>query len=394
MKIDAVDLYYLKMPTVTNEVDGSQDALLIRVRAGDCEGWGESESSPLTSIAAWCTPKSHGACRPVNEVVLGQTLDTPRDIERINREVREQCLDLLQADHLLSGIDIALWDLLAKKRGVPVHQLLGLRSAHAKLPYASVLFGDAPEETFAKAERIRKQGFRAAKFGWNRFGRGAVSVDIEHVAAAKEGMGPDGYVMVDAGTVWVDSIDAARERLPGLHALGITWLEEPFVSGALDAYAGLSTDAAAVPLAAGEGAHRYHMAKQLIDFGNIRYVQIDTGRIGGITTARQVAQYAKSRGVQFVNHTFTSMLALSASLAPYWDLEDSRFCEYPVETKPLCTELTIERILPDENGLIQPIDRPGLGVTPDPQAIRRYLVDVDIRIDGEVVYRTPDPDHI
>ena len=65
MHIESVDFFYLSMPVVTDEADGSQDALLVRVAAGGYAGWGECEASPLPSIAAFCCPMSHGVCRPV-----------------------------------------------------------------------------------------------------------------------------------------------------------------------------------------------------------------------------------------------------------------------------------------------------------------------------------------
>ena len=84
-----------------------------------------------------------------------------------------------------------------------------------------------------------------------------------------------------------------------------------------------------VKLAGGEGAHNVHMARHLIDYGGVGFVQIDCGRIGGIGPAKAIADYASHRGVTFVNHTFTSHLALSASLQPYAGLAEHRLCEYP-----------------------------------------------------------------
>jgi len=72
MIIEAVDLFYLSMPEITDEVDGSQDALLVRVSGSGLTGWGECEASPLTSIANFICPKSHGAANPVSYSVLGQ----------------------------------------------------------------------------------------------------------------------------------------------------------------------------------------------------------------------------------------------------------------------------------------------------------------------------------
>src|SRR5262245_12315773 len=177
MKIESVDFFYLKMPQVRDIGDGSQDALLVRVGAGGLVGWGECEAAPLVSIASWNCPMSHSACKPVNASVLGQQLDGVDDIRRINRLVRANSLDLLQADHTLSGIDIALWDLLGKKRCEPVYRLLGYPKAFAKTAYASQLFGDDPQATFLRAREVVLGGYRAAKFGWGPYGHGTPQHD-------------------------------------------------------------------------------------------------------------------------------------------------------------------------------------------------------------------------
>src|SRR5260370_27818974 len=170
MRIDAVDFFYLSMPEVTLEGDGSQDALLVRVASGGQVGWGECEASPVASIAAAVCPRSHGACQPVLDSVLGQTLDDIADIARIARLVGRNSLDLLQADHTWSGIEVALWDLLGKRLGEPASRLLGWPQAFPKLPYASLLFGDTPEITRTKGRARRARNVRAATFGWGAFG--------------------------------------------------------------------------------------------------------------------------------------------------------------------------------------------------------------------------------
>jgi L-alanine-DL-glutamate epimerase-like enolase superfamily enzyme len=389
MKIEAVDFFYLSMPEITLEGDGSQDALLVRVAAGGQVGWGECEASPLVSIAAAVCPRSHGACQPVLASVLGQNLDGVPDIARIARLVRRNSLDLLQTAHTLSGIEIALWDLLGKHRGEPVWRLLGTKTAFPKMPYASVLFGDSAAETLAKAKGIRAKGFRAAKFGWGPYGQGSVAEDRDQAAAAREGLGPEGIVLIDAGAIWVDDLEAATQRLAGVEAAGALWLEEPFVSGALDQYMALSKKTAKVKLAAGEGSHDTFMARHLIDHGGVGFIQIDTGRIGGIGPAKEIADYAASRGVTFVNHTFTSHLALNASIQPYAGLEGHRICEYPAEPKAVAFALTKNHLLPDADGLVRLPEAPGLGMAIDPAAIAQYGVDVEIRAKGETLYRTP-----
>jgi L-alanine-DL-glutamate epimerase-like enolase superfamily enzyme len=389
MRIEAVDFFYLSMPVVRDIGDGSQDALLVRVTSdGGLVGWGECEAAPLPSIAAWCCPLSHSACKPVSASVLGQRVDSAADIRRITGLVRANSLDLLQADHTLSGIDIALWDLLGKKESAPVFSLLGVARAQPKTAYASVLFGDEPAETFAKGQRATRSGIKAAKFGWGPYGRGSVEQDAEQVRAAREGLGPDGILLVDAGTVFGDDVAAAAARLPALQAAGAVWLEEPFVSGAIGAYARLAAMGGGVKMAGGEGCHDPHQGINMIDHAGLGFVQIDTGRIGGITSAAIVAEHARKKNVRFVNHTFTTHLALSASLQPYAGSEADWICEYPFEPAALAAEFTATRLEPDAEGRIHLPDRPGLGIEPDISAIRRYLVDVEIRVGGKDLFRT------
>ena len=389
MKIDSVDFFYLAMPVVTSEADGSQDALLVRVAAGGYVGWGECEAAPLPTIAAFVCPMSHGVCRAVGASILGQTLDGPADIARMSAQVAYDSMDLLQAAHTLSGVEMAMWDLIGRARQEPVWKLLGYRDSRPKVPYASRLFGETPQQTLEAAKLSRAQGFRAAKFGWGPIGRGTASADAEHFAAAREVLGPDGLLLVDVGQIFIEDVARAAERLPALQAAGALWLEEPFEASAYQAYAALAKTAGTVKLAGGEGAHNTHMARHLIDYGGIGFVQIDCGRIGGIAPAKWVADYASQRGVTFVNHTFTSHLALSASLQPYAGLGEHRLCEYPAVPKAVAQAFTANKFERDGNGEIRAPEAPGLGIDIDPAGVRQYLLDVEIKVAGKVLYRTP-----
>lgn len=389
MKIEAVDFFYLSMPEVLNIGDGSQDALLVRVQAGGDVGWGECEAAPLVSIASLIAPMSHSACKPVIMSVIGQELADVTDIYRIGDLVRAESMDMLQADHTLSGIDMAMWDLLGKRLGVPVYQLLGYKRAYPKTPYASMLFGDTPQETLEKGQSARAMGYRAAKFGWGPIGLGTVQDDADQFMAAREGLGDDGILLIDAGTVWKDDLEAALLRLPSLKACKATWLEEPFVSGALKEYAALAAQAGDVKMAGGEGSHNFHMAQHMIDYAGLGYVQIDAGRIGGISVSKAVADYARANRVTYVNHTFTSHLALSASLQPFAGIEEDVICEYPVEPKQLALDITADHLKPDANGQINVPERPGLGLEPNKAGLLPYIVDTEIKVKGQVLYRTP-----
>lgn len=388
LKIEAVDFFYLSMPEVTTDVDGSQDALVVRVSAGGHIGWGECEAAPLPSIAAFVCPMSHGVCRPVAASVLGRKINDPTDIARIAGAVAHNSMDLLQAPHTWSGVEMALWDLLGRTLGEPVYRLLGYDRAYRKTPYASLLFGNTAQETLERARAARSMGFRAAKFGWGPFGVD-LDGDSDHLDAAREGLGEDGVLLVDAGQVWVDDVAAAAERIPALERNRVTWLEEPFHGSAYGAYAAFARKNSSVGLAGGEAAHNRYMAEHLMEYGDVGFIQIDCGRIGGIGPAKQVADQAAGRGVIYVNHTFTTHLALSASLQPFAGLAEHRICEYPADPRPLAVDLTRNHIRIDDDGELSVPEAPGLGVDVNIDALKRYRVDVEIVVNGKSVFAAP-----
>ena len=226
------------------------------------------------------------------------------------------------------------------------------------------------------------------KFGWGPFGTTTVAEDEGQLKAAREGIGSDGILLVDAGTVWKWNVEEAHKRSDILKKYNAEWLEEPFIGPAIESYKELRA-LSSVKLAGGEGAHNFFEAKHLIDYGNIDYVQVDAGRIGGLTTATEVADYALQKGVVYVNHTFTSQLALSASLQPYAGHPGELICEYPVEPKSLGSEMTINRLEKDTNGLVHLPESPGLGMEIDIENCKKYLQDVEIKFNGQVLYSTP-----
>ena len=201
-------------------------------------------------------------------------------------------------------------------------------------------------------------------------------------------LGAEGILLIDAGTVFSENVAAAAERLQALSEAEVHWFEEPFHNYALDAYGALAKTSPRVALAGGEGSHNAHQAVQMMRQGGVRFIQVDTGRIGGITAAKQVADEAVALGVTYVNHTFTSGLALAASLVPFAGLEDHLICEYPVEPKSLARELAGNPFPLDSEGMIALNEAPGLGVEVDVDALQKYLVPVEIRVGGKLIYET------
>jgi L-alanine-DL-glutamate epimerase-like enolase superfamily enzyme len=397
LKIEAIDLFYVALPKITRTADGTQDSLAVRVRTDNgLEGWGECDASPLVSLTAYVMPMSHSNIINIRKALLGETLDSPEDVVRLRNKSGEYGLDIQQLDHAVAGADIAIWDVLGKHLGEPVWKLIGHDASYKKLPYASVLFGDDPAETRTVADSIVERDFRAAKFGWGPMGHGSLNDDIALVRAARDGLGPDTKLMVDAGVIWGDNVDAAYERAVAFADLGVTWLEEPLRTEEVGAYKALSDRIRAndikIGIAGGEGADYYRAADDMMTNAGLDFVQIDVGRIGGITEAKRVADKAHELGIQYVNHTFKSHLSVAASIHVFAGYEEFNLTEYPAGDSPLILGLTAPTgIFRDADGLVRASDRPGLGVEVNLDTIREYQRQVKIEIDGELLFKSSQP---
>ncbi len=396
MKITAIDPFYLRMPDITTAADGTQDTLLVRVETDTgLEGWGECDASPLVSLAVYCCPMSHGNIINIRTSLMGETLDAPDDVLRLSEKVLRNGLDIQQIQHAYSGAEIALWDIVGQQLGKPVYRLLAEMSgssdvAHRKLPYASVLFGDTPEATYQIASGLREQGYRAAKFGWGPMGKFGEANDIALVAAAREGMGSEAQIMVDAGVVWGNDPETAYRRAEAFAQFSPTWLEEPLAPDAIDAYRALTQKHPSVPIAAGEGSNTYRTAEDLIVHGGVQFVQIDTGRIGGIMPSFEVRQLAEQHGIQYVNHTFKSHLSLAAALHVFATNPDFDLLEYPAAGSELSQRLVKDPFRVDPDGMVRVNDLPGLGVQVDTDAIRDYLAPVRIEVGTDTIFAVQD----
>jgi len=382
--VENIELFYLSMPEILDEADGSQDALIVKVEAGGFEGWGECEASPLTSIANFICPKSHSAANPIKNSIINQEINNLKDIKKIIEKVKHKSLMIAQTPHTFSGIEVALLDLLAKKESCPIYSLIGMKNSKPKIAYASVLFGKTPQDTFNTAKNLKLKNFRAIKFGWENFGLN-IQRDEEHLIAARDAMGSDLELMIDVGAIWGTNVEDASKRLKIFKDAKITWLEEPFFSDAFFEYGQLS-DRTGLPLAGGESCHSIESAKNMIRFGKVKFIQIDAGIAGGILAGKEICDFAEENSVQYVNHTFTSHLQLSSSLQPYANSSKSLYAEYPQQLKSLAWDLTTNHIQMDNNGCINIPSGVGHGININQKALEQYSVDVDIYINKEKIF--------
>lgn len=338
------------------------EILLVKVETEDGRtGWGEAfghAAIPTTQAAL------HSIVAPL---VIGRDATA---IAALSRQV-------LHGTHLLgrngpfvyaySGIEIALWDLLGKRAGMPLWQLLG-GSAPGPLPaYASLLsYGNDLALVARNTAEARAAGYRHIKLH---------ELTREAVLAAKAAA-PDAAVMLDVNCAWTPPL--ARDMAASLAGDGLFWLEEP-VWPPEDAAGLASLRQHGIPLSAGENTAGLFGFKALIDAGAIDIAQPSVTKLGGIGEMLRVIELARARGIEVVAHSpyfgpgFVATLHIASAM-----LE-----------RPLIEVLWLEMEANPFNPWVSPKDGmlvvpggPGLGCDPDLAVLARYRKGAPIRLEA------------
>jgi L-alanine-DL-glutamate epimerase-like enolase superfamily enzyme len=274
--------------------------------------------------------------------------------------------------HAISGVDIALWDLLGKATGQPVGRLLGGRYRRRVKPYASLLM-DQPEPLADRLRQIKEQGFRAFKIGWGPFGKHSAALDHAIVRAAREAVGEESLLMVDAGAsdaFWPHGYKWALRTAPMLAEYDVAWFEEPLVPDALEDYVALRRRAP-VPIAGGEDLTRRQSFRPWLQAGAFDVVQPDVTKVGGISEERRIAWMARENGVRFIPHGWNTAVGLAADLQLASAFADTDLVEY-LTGSPYVDEIAVGGWKLDDDGMLAIPDAPGLGLELDLDAVAKY----------------------
>jgi L-alanine-DL-glutamate epimerase-like enolase superfamily enzyme len=262
----------------------------------------------------------------------------------------------------ISGIDIALWDILGKSVGRPVFKLLGGRTKE-KIPcYYSKLYRTDLDEMQREAKIFLDQGFRAFKmrFGYGpAHGQQGVVENLKSVAAVREVIGDDNDLMLECYMGW--NLEYTKRMLPKLEPYQPRWLEEPVVADDIDGYAELSASTC-IPISGGEHEFSLYGFKQLLDRKAVSVVQYDTNRVGGITMAHKINALCEAYSVPVVPHAgqmhnyHLTMSSLNCPISEYFPVHDveigNELFWYIFQGEPVA-----------EDGFLQLDDRtPGLGL--------------------------------
>jgi len=348
-----------------------RDAMLVRIESHDgIVGYGPGAAS------------EHWKQRIDNEIapfLEGRTIADP-DALRIQFQSRNgHDAELLK---IYCCVEVALYDLVGKSKGVPVSELLGGRVRDRIRLYGSAGMYMTPEGYAAEAALTQSMGFRAYKM------RPAMGpdLDLEAVKRMREVTGPDFELMVDAHSWWrmgdrsysAVAVGALAEKMA---AYDITWLEEPLPPDDHEAYRQLKA-LDAVPLASGEHEPSEQGFLDLLTGPCVDYVQMDVVCQGGYALARRIFSEIARAELRFAFHSWGTALEViaAAHLGICWPENVVEWLEYPCYTKPgqqfmypfpLAEEIIRQPLEIVDGSLVVPTG-PGFGVEVDEAVIERY----------------------
>ena len=326
-------------------------------------GWGSVFSSEALVKAA---------LQILEPLCIGETALEP---ERVTETLHQDTFWLGRGGsitHTISGIDIALWDLLGKATGQPVGRLLGGRYRERVLPYASILM-DKPDLLRDNLLAVKSQGFRAIKIGWGPFGRVADRLDQEIVRVARDTIGSDCLLMVDAGgsdAFWANGYKWALRTSHMLAEFGAYWFEEPLPPDAINDYVELRSNSR-VPIAGGEVLTRWQSFKPWLNARAFDIVQPDVTKVGGISDERRIAWMAQENGVRFIPHGWNTALGLAADLQLASACQQTDLVEY-LYGSPFIDEIVATPWKLDADGMLAIPSRPGLGIELNQDAVQYF----------------------
>lgn len=274
--------------------------------------------------------------------------------------------------HAISGIDIALWDLLGKVCGLSVGRLLGGTYRQSIRPYGSILF-DEPQALAANLESVVARGFRSIKMGWRPFGRRDRKFDELLIQTARHTVGDGVELMVDAGGSeqhWPHGVNWARNTAAMLANYGVVWFEEALPPDDLAGYVELTRNSP-VPISGGEVLTRRQAFQPWLEQRAVDIIQPDVTKNGGLSEFRRIAWLAQDHNVQVVPHGWNTAIGLAADLQISAFLPNARYVEYLTPCGYI-EELTTEPFRINEVGELKIPSGPGLGIDIDREKLRRF----------------------
>ena len=372
MKIVDVRSVILRQPTVEMIGDGSQDTIVILIDTDEgITGIGEVDSAPDVVKSIINMPASHMACMGLKELLIGED---PLDVERLWRKMYSKSIYYGRrsaAIHAMSGIGLALWDIIGKKLGIPVGKALGGTYRNRIQAYCSVLMPGTEAEIEELVSKHMSKGYQGMKLGWGALGE-SFEKDIRLVKAARKALGPNKKLMIDIGMRWTD-VKGAMRVLQAFEEQDVYWVEEPFHPDNLDGYARLRASTN-VHISGGEEVGTLHEYRELLSRGCVDIVQPDLSRCGGLTVARKLIDLAEEYNAVIIPHAFKTNILMAATLQYISALPNAWYLEFCEQDTILRQTLTTPLFSIDKEGFVDIPQKCGLGVEINMDTVRKYQV--------------------
>jgi L-rhamnonate dehydratase len=368
LKITNVQAIGLKLPEISSAADGTQDDLIIIVETDEgITGYGEVDTAPGVGKAIVDAYMSHGTCYGLREVVVGYD---PFDYEQIWNDMWAKTYYYGRSGpvmHVMSGIDMAIWDIMGKAVGKPVHKLLGGSYVDKVRAYASALMPENKESVKKMVESYIAQGFTAIKFGWGPLGYDP-HFDIELIKTARQAAGDHVDIMIDIGKRY--RLKEAIYVAKALEQLNIFWLEEPLPAEDYTGYKRL-TESTTMRIATGEEESGRLAFARLINETHVDVIQPDMSRCGGLTEAKKIATMAADQNLLCVPHAFKTGVLVAASIQLIAAIPHAPFLEFSVTESAIRKELLVHPFK-QKNGFVDVPQTPGLGIEINPDVLKKY----------------------
>lgn len=324
-------------------------------------------------------PLALAGVQTLRDLVVGQSALEPR---KVTEGLHQHTFWMGRGGTLtnvISGINIALYDLLGKITGLPVSTLLGGRHVERVKPYCSLLM-EEPDRMEEVVLKFREQGYRAFKLGWGPFGRkNSFQNDEDIIARARTALGDEEEILVDAGAsdaYWPHGLPWARRTAEMLAAYDIGWFEEPIRPDDLQAFS-LLRRSAPLPIAGGEVLTRRQSFLPALQAGAFDIVQPDVTKVGGIDEQLDIARMADAHGVAYVGHGWNTAFGLAADLHLAAALPGTRYVEY-IGGSAYVDGIVETPFEIDADGFLAVPLGPGLGIEMNPDAVSNYVTDPSI----------------
>jgi D-galactarolactone cycloisomerase len=330
----------------------------------------------LTGVGSAFTSKAlvAGAVKLLRPFLIGERADEPA---RVSEKLR-QCTFWQgrggTVEHAVSGIDIALWDLMGKICKQPVARLLGGCYRDKIKPYGSILF-DEPGPLRDKLQQTVARGFKAIKLGWRPFGRRDAKTDELLIQTARAAVGPKIELMVDAGgseQFWPHGYKWALQTAKMLANYDIVWFEEALPPDDLEGFIELRRHAP-LPIATGEVLTRRQSFRPFIERGAVDVVQPDCTKCGGISESIRIAWMAYEHNVLYVPHGWNTAVGLAADLHLTAAVPVARYVEF-LTPSPYIDDIITTPFRPDAEGFLHVPTAPGLGIELNREALKKYAI--------------------